>query len=760
MATSIGQKRAFQSVLRDKCREFAHKSRQTLPRLLVGVAALTISSFVPNVSRAQQAATNPTPAPLPSDLQKYPGLLPEFGKLIARLQQETQSPAPRSQSRLLPLVPPSTIFYAALPNYGDVSQEILATFRSELQQSPVLLDWWQHGEIATSGPKLEDGLEKIHQFYEYLGDEIVVAGAVGEGGKDPKLLILAEVKKPGLQDFLRQASKSLSPNSKPPIRVLNPQELSADKNIQTVGQLQILVRPDFVVAATDLSSLREFSARLDQNRTEFASTAFGQRVVEAYQGGASVVAAADVQQVIKQIPTGQNQKTFERTGFADTKYAVWSYSRSSGQAASQAELSFTGPRHGIASWLAAPGPMGSLDFVPSKAAMAGAILLKDPAIIFDDVSDLAVASNPKAMIGLEQMQRGLQLNLRADLLRHLTGEIAYEIDSMTPPNPSWKMILGVDDPFRVQAAFAKLLAMAPVQASVSEQDGVAHHIVQIPSAQKTTEIAYAFLDGYLIIASSRDLLTASIRAHRSGESLAKSAKFLAALPSGNSSQASGLFYHDASAMPTLGMRQLPPEIASLLSSAQSAGAQSTDTAPTVAYLYGEESAIRTVSKTAGVNATAVLIGAAIAIPNLLRAKIAANESSAVASIRTVNTAQISYSSRYPDRGFAQDLAQLGPDPSPAGRASFEHANLIDAAMLNSTCAAGSWCEKNGFRFNVTTACKVKYCGQYVVIATPVSSSTGNKSFCSTSDAVIRSKAGDPVSLPITAAECRSWSPLQ
>ena len=55
----------------------------------------------------------------------------------------------------------------------------------------------------------------------------------------------------------------------------------------------------------------------------------------------------------------------------------------------------------------------------------------------------------------------------------------------------------------------------------------------------------------------------------------------------------------------------------------------------------------------------ILIIAAIAIPNLLRARMAANESSAVASIRTINTAEITYSSSYPTVGFAGTLAALG-----------------------------------------------------------------------------------------------------
>src|SRR5712692_5985290 len=55
----------------------------------------------------------------------------------------------------------------------------------------------------------------------------------------------------------------------------------------------------------------------------------------------------------------------------------------------------------------------------------------------------------------------------------------------------------------------------------------------------------------------------------------------------------------------------------------------------------------------------ILIIAAIAIPNLLRSRIAANESSAVASIRTINTAEVSYSTSNPSNGFAAALANLG-----------------------------------------------------------------------------------------------------
>src|SRR5438477_10460094 len=60
----------------------------------------------------------------------------------------------------------------------------------------------------------------------------------------------------------------------------------------------------------------------------------------------------------------------------------------------------------------------------------------------------------------------------------------------------------------------------------------------------------------------------------------------------------------------------------------------------------------------------ILIIAAIAIPNLLRARIAANEASAVSSLRTINTAMVTYSTTYPDVGYAATLAALGPADAP------------------------------------------------------------------------------------------------
>ena len=75
----------------------------------------------------------------------------------------------------------------------------------------------------------------------------------------------------------------------------------------------------------------------------------------------------------------------------------------------------------------------------------------------------------------------------------------------------------------------------------------------------------------------------------------------------------------------------------------------------------------------------ILIIAAIAIPNFMRARIAANEASAVSSCRTINSAEINYNSYY-QQGFSSTLAQLGPPTS--GQADINQADMLDDVLAS------------------------------------------------------------------------------
>jgi hypothetical protein len=161
--------------------------------------------------------------------------------------------------------------------------------------------------------------------------------------------------------------------------------------------------------------------------------------------------------------------------------------------------------------------------------------------------------------------------------------------------------------------------------------------------------------------------------------------------------------------------------------------------------------------------------AAIMIPNLLRARNAANESAAASTVRMLNTTQVTYSITYPDKGYAPDLATLGPGQSNScgGGGTAEHACLIDATLGLYTCTAGSWCTKGAYKYSLAAVerCEEPAPGQeraqhcnYVVVATPAIQSMGSKSFCSIADAVIRVHYGE-VSQPLTVDECAAWPQL-
>jgi len=718
--------------------------------LVCAVAILIVTSLTATSS----AQTGASPQVSPEDFQKYSGMLTEMAPLIQKFHTDVQFPAPRANSRLLPLLPESTVLYVAVPNYGETAHQALSIFRQELRDNPKLRTWWGQGDLATEGPKMEDAVEKLYQLSQYLGEEIVVCAATADL-KDPKFVLIAEAKKPGLKEVLPKILKDLSEKSVPSVRVLDAAELAAVKEPSGGDQPVVLIRPDYVILGENIATLRSFNERLDQNPQGFASTEFGQRLLQEYEGGATIVAGLDLRTILKKEgpKDAKGRAEFERTGFSDMKHLVWAHKIVRGQEVSQLELTFNGPRRGIASWLAAPAPMKSLEFVSPEAVFAASILLKDPAQVYDEIVGFATASNPNALASVTQMEQGLNLSLRSDLLAHLGGEITAELDTLPPKDPVWKVLLKAKDPAELLATFRAFFAASGIRPRESNEDGLTYYTLPIPSQGKKLEVSFAVTDGYLIFASSPDTLAEGVRLHRNGESLGRSRLLATALPPSDTTDVSALLYEDPRVMSALSLSKVAPQLAESLMT-------SNDEHPPVAVaVYGDERALREASRSTGVDFAGSMVVAAVAIPNLLRARMAANESSAVSNLRTANTAEITYAASYPQKGYARDLASLGPGPNGSKEISSQHASLIDATLGDASCTAGNWCIKSGYRFTITTACKLQKCREYVVTATPVNASTGTRSFCSTSDAIPRFRLGAPLKAPLTAAQCLNWEPL-
>jgi len=154
----------------------------------------------------------------------------------------------------------------------------------------------------------------------------------------------------------------------------------------------------------------------------------------------------------------------------------------------------------------------------------------------------------------------------------------------------------------------------------------------------------------------------------------------------------------------------------------------------------------------------ILIIAAIAIPNLLRAKIAANESSAVVSVRTITSAQVLYQSTYPTVGYAATLQALGPSGPACTIPSSANACLIDWSLSQATTPASA---KSGYYFAVGVVNNNGVNLGYTIGAAPAGfNQTGVRGFCSNEDAVIRATpalSGPPAN---TEEACAAYAALQ
>jgi type IV pilus assembly protein PilA len=137
----------------------------------------------------------------------------------------------------------------------------------------------------------------------------------------------------------------------------------------------------------------------------------------------------------------------------------------------------------------------------------------------------------------------------------------------------------------------------------------------------------------------------------------------------------------------------------------------------------------------------ILIIAAIAIPNLMKSKMAANESSAVGSVRTINTAEVTYSASCPAIGFSATLNELNTGATCAGgKGTIDNVLGQDPAV------------KSGYSGVYTVGGNVGGVNTtYTVVNTPLTvGTTGQRQFCSDQTGVIRyevSGAGCTVASP-------------
>jgi type IV pilus assembly protein PilA len=153
----------------------------------------------------------------------------------------------------------------------------------------------------------------------------------------------------------------------------------------------------------------------------------------------------------------------------------------------------------------------------------------------------------------------------------------------------------------------------------------------------------------------------------------------------------------------------------------------------------------------------ILLIAAIAIPNLLRAKMAANESSAASAVRSITSAEVAYFNGFPTVGYAVQLPDLGRTepcvPAPT------QACLLDSSLANAIPGSAG---HSGYQFLATGINSGSTINSaFVIGGTPVSSShSGTLDFCAVTDGVMRRQGSLGALPPNTIAGCQAYPVAQ
>ncbi len=398
---------------------------------------------------------------------------------------QLRMPALRYSSSLLGRLPAGTVLYVSIPNLSQYLADAQSTVGKKLASSPELEAWW-----AGHGSRLGAVIETLRQASDYLGDEIDIVSVAGV----PSPVVLAEPRREGLAEFLRQKGLPLAVESR--------------KGLLLVGEP---------------GAVETTAAQIDSG---FASTTLYGHIAESYRQGAGLLVCADLSQM--------------HTPFEGARYFVAEEKQAAGHMVASAALGFDGPRTGMAALLAEPSPMGSLDYISPDATAVLGFVVKSPEAILDFAVAARQGSLSTAQKSLDDEGREDGFDVRKEFSASLGGEFALAVDGAVMPVPSWKLVAEVYDPQRFQATLRKLVeahnseaakaGQQPLRTAEETFEGHTYYMIAAPNPSPLLEAHYTFDQGYLIAGPTRALVAHALQVKTAGTSIKHSARFLELTP--------------------------------------------------------------------------------------------------------------------------------------------------------------------------------------------------------------------------------------
>ena len=551
------------------------------------------------------------------DIDHYLDLLEELVDFKRTLLEDLPRPGLRYTSRLLDLMPEETVVYAALPNLGETVTETHRLVQERLASSPELAEWWQQQGQGGFQPMVEEVVNRLGELGDYLGNELVVGTRLDAEAEIDGPLVLAEVADPaGLRDFIeRQLADAEAQTGEDFDGRLVFVDDPFDPPAVDEDAILIWVHDDLLVGAGDGALLAQVATFVLEGGTNpFVGSPFHHDIASLYQDGVELLVAVDLAAILESTHGGDSEHAvaFEAVGIDNVRHLLAGQKRTATHTNHLLTVGFDSARHGIASWVAEPAPMGSLDFISPEAKVVMAAVFKDPVAMLDDIIALQDGDDDGLAQLFELFRDRHGIDLRDDFAAALGGELAVALDGPLLPSPAWKLVLEVYDPASFQWAIEQGLAELnahlqqegeePIELEHVEVGGRTFYRLPLVAA----EVNYTFVEGYMVATPSRALLDRALRYRESGYSIVDAPRFTSLLPDDGRNNFSVVMYQDLGS--TLGA--LAERIAGQALSEeqqQRVDAIEAETSPVLGYAYAEPERITVAAVSGGDTLSSLLL---------------------------------------------------------------------------------------------------------------------------------------------------------
>jgi FecR-like protein/putative zinc finger protein len=484
------------------------------------------------------------------DSAEYLSLLSDFSSMAKQLAEAPQ-PGLRYTSKLADFAPSNTVLYAAIPNIGSLVGDANRIFNERLTESPLLAQWWSEHH-SEEGPSLDDAVQQVRAFSDYLGDEIAVALTMDRDSKNATPLLMAEVTRPGLPDFLKsQAIRINASAGKPGVLVL---DNLADAPTNDNQHMLVYLSAGYLLISPSLEAVKHADAavRGTAPRGEYGLYA---QVQKSYRDGAGWLLAADMEQIratsVNAVGTETMNRQLAASGMDSLNAVVLERKEVDGQTRNQAAFRFSGERSGMAGWMGAPGAIGALEFVSPDASLVAASTMKDHGGILWDVLHSVEGVDPAVSKDIDGFHDNQGWNIVSSLANSLGGDFAFALDGPMVPIPSWKLAIEVYNSSATQWGIEQLIdglnrePHAKVQMQLTKADVNGRVFYTVSAGKSPISLHYVYVDNYLVGAASQDLLVQAIQNREIGYTLTHAASFREQLPSDGTLDVSALLYINA-----------------------------------------------------------------------------------------------------------------------------------------------------------------------------------------------------------------------